>query len=234
MWAKLSNALKHRPTIDEAEPPSTDQCGSVVRWLSRSDSATLALMDAMRPSIESTRPETLMDGGYGSLRSILRDRNTPATGQSVRFFSRDAYRIMTPEGSAMSEQGNSPNPENPRLNDTYSQAQLSPSGSRHHHCVCVSPRFVPACAQYLLSIDITPYCPAAAKFCGDDHEATAKPWATRYRRQAHESGDPCSQGITTCDSPTENGAEFATVDPDLPSQSFHSQFWPPLTSIIES
>jgi len=92
----------------------------------------------MRPSFDSTRPETPMDGGYSSLRSILRDRNTPATGQSVRFFSRDAYRVMTPEGSATSEQDNSPIPENLHLDETSPQAQLSPSGSRHRHRIRVA------------------------------------------------------------------------------------------------
>lgn len=76
------------------------------------------------------RPETPMDSRYSSLRSILRDRNTPATGQSVRFFSRDAYRVMTPEGSAASEQDDSPLPESLQLNDVNPQAELSPSGSR--------------------------------------------------------------------------------------------------------
>ena len=77
----------------------------------------------------TTRPETPMDR-YGSLRSILRDRNTPATGQSVRFFSRDAYKLMTPEGSTTSEQDDSPFPENLRLNETSPEGELSPSGSR--------------------------------------------------------------------------------------------------------
>ena len=76
-----------------------------------------------------------MDGKYSSLRSILRDRNTPATGQSVRFFSRDAYRVMTPEGSTTSEQDESPLPRNLHLNDVNPQAELSPSGSRTRHRV---------------------------------------------------------------------------------------------------
>lgn len=80
-----------------------------------------------------------MDGAYGSLRSILRDRNTPATGQSVRFFSRDAFRVMTPEGSATSEQEEPPLPENRRLRvtnpDVDVDVELSPSGSRVRHRV---------------------------------------------------------------------------------------------------
>jgi hypothetical protein len=78
----------------------------------------------------NTRPETPMDCRYGSLRSILRDRNTPATGQSVRFFSRDAFRVMTPEGSATSEQDDSPVPESLRRKETNPEVELSPSGSR--------------------------------------------------------------------------------------------------------
>src|SRR5579863_7844721 len=81
----------------------------------------------------STRPETPMDSRYSSLRSILRDRNTPATGQSVRFFARDAYRVMTPEGSATSEQDDSPLLGNLQLNDANLQTELSPSGSRVRH-----------------------------------------------------------------------------------------------------
>ncbi|OBZ77382.1 hypothetical protein A0H81_02742 [Grifola frondosa] len=42
------------------------------------------------------------DSKYGSLRSILRDSNTPAKGQSVRFFSRDAYKMISPDVSAAS------------------------------------------------------------------------------------------------------------------------------------
>ncbi|KAH9986204.1 hypothetical protein BJV74DRAFT_886027 [Russula compacta] len=76
-----------------------------------------------------------MDSKCGSLRSILRDPNTPATGQSVRFFSRDAYRVMTPDGSVTSEQNDSPLPENLHLDGANSQVELSPSGSRVRHRV---------------------------------------------------------------------------------------------------
>ena len=43
-----------------------------------------------------------LGNGSGSVRSILRDRNTPGTGQSVRFFSRDAYRVISPDVSTTS------------------------------------------------------------------------------------------------------------------------------------
>lgn len=68
--------------------------------------------DSARPSVESVRtPVTPVcdskhpaDGKFGgSLRSILKPGNTPGTGQSVRFFSRDAYRVISPEISSASE-----------------------------------------------------------------------------------------------------------------------------------
>lgn len=38
-----------------------------------------------------------------SMRSILRDPKTPGTGQNVRFFSRDAYKVISPDQSMESE-----------------------------------------------------------------------------------------------------------------------------------
>ena len=54
----------------------------------------------MTPTAESKLPP---DGKFGSLRSILKPKDTPGTGQSVRFFSRDAYRVISPEQSSASE-----------------------------------------------------------------------------------------------------------------------------------
>ncbi|KAH9957800.1 hypothetical protein BC827DRAFT_1269990 [Russula dissimulans] len=232
MWAKLSNALKHRPTVDETEPSSADLVSTAQEKqanisqisLHMNDLATVALTDAMRPSMESTRPETPMDGGHSSLRSILRDCNTPATGQSVRYFSRVAYRVMTPEGSATSEQGDSPIPENPRLNDTNPQAQLSPSGSRHRHCV-------------RLSVQVL----SPAKFCGETmkqplspgpHDIDAK--RTKVEIPVRKASPPASaSSYPSPDSPTEDRAETAVLDPDLHSLSFHSRFWLPFAFIID-
>lgn len=45
----------------------------------------------------------VVDSRFGSLRSILRPNNTPGTGQSVRFFSRDAYKVISPEVSSSSD-----------------------------------------------------------------------------------------------------------------------------------
>ncbi|KAH9064396.1 hypothetical protein EDB87DRAFT_1680597 [Lactarius vividus] len=229
MWAKLSNALKSRSTVEETEPSSPDVMSSVLeqhpnlsvfhndddaenrstdvpfpapsppsspsrtrnsvlRRISRSgkndngepskvssalklplrlpkkvkshmsihtnlsqvsinttDSMRATPTDSVRPSTDTARrPETPMDGKYGSLRSILRDRNTPATGQSVRFFSRDAFRVMTPDGSVASEQGESPLPDNLRVDEANPQAALSPSGSRVRHRARAQDLFLPA------------------------------------------------------------------------------------------
>src|SRR6266550_3961646 len=50
-------------------------------------------------SAERSLGSGLLDLRHGSVRSILRDPNTPGTGQNVRFFSRDAYKTISPDTS---------------------------------------------------------------------------------------------------------------------------------------
>ena len=68
----------------------------------------------MRPpdsAVSAHGPMTpTVDGRFNSLRSILRDGQTPGTGQSVRFFSRDAYKVITPDVSNASGSGSEPSP----------------------------------------------------------------------------------------------------------------------------
>ncbi|KAI0764093.1 hypothetical protein BC629DRAFT_1293656 [Irpex lacteus] len=65
--------------------------------------------DSPRPSIDSlNRPATPVEGQakgdrFNSIRSILKPNNAPGTGQSVRFFARDAFRTISPEQSSASE-----------------------------------------------------------------------------------------------------------------------------------
>ncbi|KAI0092273.1 hypothetical protein BDY19DRAFT_990995 [Irpex rosettiformis] len=65
--------------------------------------------DSQRMSIDSLKPpSTPVEGKangerFSSIRSILKPNNAPGTGQSVRFFSRDAYRVISPEQSSASE-----------------------------------------------------------------------------------------------------------------------------------
>ncbi|KAF8654785.1 hypothetical protein AX16_003440 [Volvariella volvacea WC 439] len=71
------------------------------------------------PSITSTEnyndiaQSPQMDSKFNSVRSILRDPNTPGTGQNVRFFSRDAYRVISPDPSTDTD-FNSPNAQPPK------------------------------------------------------------------------------------------------------------------------
>ena len=58
------------------------------------------------PSTPQTAEEKV--GRYNSIRSILREKNTPGTGQSVRFFSRDAYKVITPNNSSPSSELDDP------------------------------------------------------------------------------------------------------------------------------
>ncbi|KXN85921.1 hypothetical protein AN958_10682 [Leucoagaricus sp. SymC.cos] len=63
-----------------------------------------------RPSVDILRSATVQESttpldspvdNYktNSVRSILRDPNTPGTGQNVRFFSHDVYKVISPEES---------------------------------------------------------------------------------------------------------------------------------------
>ncbi|KAJ7730391.1 hypothetical protein DFH07DRAFT_993983 [Mycena maculata] len=60
---------------------------------------------ARSPAEEShpSDPTTPFEAKSASVRSILRDRNTPGTGQNVRFFSRDAYKVLSPDQSIDTE-----------------------------------------------------------------------------------------------------------------------------------
>ncbi|KAF7325920.1 hypothetical protein MKEN_00442800 [Mycena kentingensis (nom. inval.)] len=74
-----SDALRSPPSIEQARSPSR----------------------AEEP--RSVEPTTPFETKSGSVRSILRQQNTPGTGQNVRFFSRDAYHVLSPNQSMESE-----------------------------------------------------------------------------------------------------------------------------------
>lgn len=73
------------------------------------------------------------DGNFNSVRSILRDPHTPGTGQNVRFFSREAFKVITPDQSTASDLDNKPQPEIPQqpttLLDQFRSSQLSSSST---------------------------------------------------------------------------------------------------------
>ncbi|KAF9480264.1 hypothetical protein BDN70DRAFT_620540 [Pholiota conissans] len=66
---------------------------------------------------------------FGSKRSILRDRNTPGSGQNVRFIGRDAYKVITPDQSLSTELQNKPQPPIPQEETSFMDrlAQISTS-----------------------------------------------------------------------------------------------------------
>ncbi|KAF7326631.1 hypothetical protein MVEN_02599900 [Mycena venus] len=96
---------KRRSSFNLLKRPSTDGLRSPtptenIRSPSRAEES--------RPSEPSEHdqlrdPATPFEAKSGSVRSILRDRNTPGTGQNVRFFSRDAYRVLSPDQSMDTE-----------------------------------------------------------------------------------------------------------------------------------
>ncbi|TCD68974.1 hypothetical protein EIP91_009196 [Steccherinum ochraceum] len=88
--------------------------------------------DTARMSLESNRspitPITPHDGGrFGSLRSILKPNNTPGTGASVRFFSRDAYKILSPDTSKESKDSNTSEHDPSLFNRLQKVAHSRPS-----------------------------------------------------------------------------------------------------------
>lgn len=72
--------------------------------LRNQDNLEFMSTDNLSENDKDMRPETpLADARSGSIRSILRDPKTPGTGQNVRFFSRDAYKAVTPDDSMDAE-----------------------------------------------------------------------------------------------------------------------------------
>ncbi|KAF8176272.1 hypothetical protein BJ912DRAFT_700513 [Pholiota molesta] len=120
-------------TSEEAFPPrssSLDMLRSSPEAQYPQDTAHSTNDLGSRPSIDFLRQESLdfnrpkEDGDFlstpagldkfGSKRSILRDRNTPGTGQNVRFIGRDAYKVITPDHSLSAELQNKPQPPLPQ------------------------------------------------------------------------------------------------------------------------
>ncbi|KAG2121306.1 hypothetical protein DEU56DRAFT_760718 [Suillus clintonianus] len=121
MWSKISSALKPNKDVDQDlqtdvlsrvyeqhpnlsvfhEQPSSKKFGLPKKVRShlhlRSNSSQVSLTRGSSDTVrESSRPSL----DLGSVRSILRDPKTPGTGQNVRFFSRDAYKPISPDASA--------------------------------------------------------------------------------------------------------------------------------------
>ncbi|KAK0200898.1 hypothetical protein DFS33DRAFT_1479329 [Desarmillaria ectypa] len=89
----------HRPSQDLLRP-SMDAGRSTPTVLPR---PLDILNKSQNESIQPSQNEDPNDPRYGSVRSILREPNTPGTGQNVRFFSRDAYKTISPDQSMDSD-----------------------------------------------------------------------------------------------------------------------------------
>ncbi|CDO77565.1 hypothetical protein BN946_scf184926.g2 [Trametes cinnabarina] len=123
------------------QPNSASSDASSISRASIESSKPRQSEDSLRsPEVARAGPNTPITDKFNSLRSILRDGNTPATGQSVRFFSRDAYKTISPDVSAASGasssepepasfasriKGSSSTPARPPLQDVFSPPQSS-------------------------------------------------------------------------------------------------------------
>ena len=89
--AKSTKESRRRPSLDllrrESSKPSPE-------------SLRIKTQGPLQPDLAPT-PE--LDTNFNSVRPILRDPHTPGTGQSVRFFSREAFKVITPDQSTTSD-----------------------------------------------------------------------------------------------------------------------------------
>ncbi|KAK0216070.1 hypothetical protein IW262DRAFT_1299332 [Armillaria fumosa] len=119
--------MGRRPSQDLLRP-SMDTGRSTPTTLPRS---SLDILNrSQNESIQQSHNEDPNDPRYGSVRSILREPNTPGTGQNVRFFSRDAYKTISPNQSMDSDSM----PISPQ-----SPSQLVPEGPPMNHLQQHSP-----------------------------------------------------------------------------------------------
>jgi len=130
-----------RPTQDLSRP-SQDTTRSVKEKPRRPSIDILRQENSQPPQLSQPFKDSPPDSDFlstpgfdkfNSKRSILRDPNTPGTGQNVRFFARETYKVITPDQSLSTELLEKPQPplppeETPFL-DRLSQANQSASGS---------------------------------------------------------------------------------------------------------
>ncbi|KDR78350.1 hypothetical protein GALMADRAFT_1315287, partial [Galerina marginata CBS 339.88] len=140
-----SQTMPRRSSFDMLRPspprPPQDTTRSV-KDSGRRPSLDLLRQESSRPSQDSIRindpageSDFLSPGldRFNSKRSILREPNTPGTGQNVRFFPRDAFKVITPDQSLSTELQDKPQPplpkdETPFLDHLSHAASASSSG----------------------------------------------------------------------------------------------------------
>ncbi|KAJ6630157.1 hypothetical protein B0H10DRAFT_2208272 [Mycena sp. CBHHK59/15] len=95
-------------------------------------------------NVQTKDPASPFEAKSGSVRSILRDRNTPGTGQNVRFFSRDAYKVLSPDQSVDTDYqsvATQPTAQTPAPPEETFLERLQRSGSTDSNASSVMPRF---------------------------------------------------------------------------------------------
>ncbi|KAF7978184.1 hypothetical protein HWV62_1388 [Athelia sp. TMB] len=122
-----SQASLSRPSIDSDAPrPSHDSPArpsyDSVRSFHSPSSPTSSFHDAD----ENDTARSPLGFATGSVRSILRGPKTPGTGQNVRFFSRDAYKVISPDASLTSTMGQEPK----SLIDQFQAATMPVGGGK--------------------------------------------------------------------------------------------------------
>ena len=138
---RRSSFDKLRPTQDLSRP-SQDTTHSVTEKLRRPSIDILRHENSQPPQRSPPFKDSAPDSDFlstpgfdkfNSKYSILRDPNTPGTGQNVRFFARETYKVITPDQSLSTELLDKPQPpllseETPFI-DRLSQASQPASGS---------------------------------------------------------------------------------------------------------
>ena len=89
--AKSTKESRRRASLDMLRQESSK---------SSPESLRIKTQDTAEPDLAPTPGP---DANLNSVRPILRDPNTPGTGQSVRFFSREAFKVITPDQSTTSD-----------------------------------------------------------------------------------------------------------------------------------
>ena len=92
--AKSTKESHRRPSLDMLRRESSK---------SSPESLRIKTQNSIEPDLA---PTPGFDANSNSVRPILRDPHTPGTGQSVRFFSREAFKVITPDQSTASDSDN--------------------------------------------------------------------------------------------------------------------------------
>ncbi|PPQ70922.1 hypothetical protein CVT25_004766 [Psilocybe cyanescens] len=139
-----SQNMPRRSSFDmlRPSPPAHQDTTRSVKDSKRRPSMDFLRQEAPQPSQEHAGTSDLQaeydfaalgPERFNSKRSILRDPNTPGTGQNVRFFPRDAFKVITPDHSLSTELQTKPQPPLPKdetpFLDRLAQANAPESSS---------------------------------------------------------------------------------------------------------